>query len=160
MLARISGLFSGRGYNIEALTVAPTLDPTVSRMTIITRGENAIIEQITKQLNKLIDVIKVIDYTGDDHDHVEREIVLVKVTQSRQTALKFCACQKFSGARSSMSPRRHIRSKLPAQRKDNRFYGNDPPVRDSGDSQKRQSSDITGKENSRLTFHTAGGRSI
>ena len=79
VLARISGLFSGRGYNIEALTVAPTLDPTVSRMTIITRGENAIIEQITKQLNKLIDVIKVIDYTGDDHDHVEREIVLVKV---------------------------------------------------------------------------------
>ncbi|MFW2331906.1 MAG: acetolactate synthase small subunit [Nitrospinota bacterium] len=79
VLARVSGLFSGRGYNIESLSVAPTLDPTTSRMTIISRGEAPVMEQITKHLNKLIDVIKVIDYTSDQHDHVEREITLVKV---------------------------------------------------------------------------------
>jgi acetolactate synthase-1/3 small subunit len=77
VLARISGLFSGRGYNIESLSVAPTMDPTSSRMTIVTRGDDAIIEQITKQLNKLIDVIKVIDFTSEDY--IEREIVMVKV---------------------------------------------------------------------------------
>ncbi|MBI4208722.1 MAG: acetolactate synthase small subunit [Deltaproteobacteria bacterium] len=77
VLARISGLFSGRGYNIDSLTVAETLDPTTSRMTIVTRGEDPVIEQIIKQLNRLIDVIKVVDLTGVDH--VEREIVLVKV---------------------------------------------------------------------------------
>lgn len=77
VLARISGLFSGRGYNIESLSVAPTIDPTSSRMTIVTRGDDAIIEQITKQLNKLIDVIKVIDFTSEDY--IEREIVMVKV---------------------------------------------------------------------------------
>ncbi|MDH5637519.1 MAG: acetolactate synthase small subunit [Nitrospinota bacterium] len=77
VLARISGLFSGRGFNIESLSVAPTLDLTTSRMTIITRGDDAIIEQVTKQLNKLIDVIKVIDFS--DEDFIERGIVLVKV---------------------------------------------------------------------------------
>jgi len=77
VLARISGLFSGRGYNIESLSVAPTLDATSSRMTIVTRGDDAIVEQITKQLNKLIDVIKVIDFTSEDY--IEREIVMVKV---------------------------------------------------------------------------------
>jgi len=77
VLARISGLFSGRGFNIESLSVAPTLDSTTSRMTIITRGNDAIVEQITKQLNKLIDVIKVIDFTAEDY--VDREIILVKI---------------------------------------------------------------------------------
>ncbi len=77
VLARISGLFSGRGFNIESLSVAPTLDATTSRMTIITRGDDAIVEQITKQLNKLIDVIKVIDFTAEDY--VDREIILVKI---------------------------------------------------------------------------------
>ena len=77
VLARISGLFSGRGYNIESLSVAPTIDVTSSRMTIVTRGDDAVIEQITKQLNKLIDVIKVIDFTSEDY--IEREIVMVKV---------------------------------------------------------------------------------
>ncbi len=78
VLARVAGLFSGRGYNIESLTVAETLDPTVSRMTIVTRGNDQIIEQITKQLNKLVDVIKVSDLT--DSNHVEREMALVKVS--------------------------------------------------------------------------------
>ncbi len=77
VLARISGLFSGRGFNIESLSVAPTMDATTSRMTIVTIGDDAIVEQITKQLNKLIDVIKVVDFAAEDH--VDREMVLVKV---------------------------------------------------------------------------------
>ncbi len=77
VLARISGLFSGRGFNIESLAVAPTLDPSISRMTIVTSGDEQILEQITKQLNKLIDTIKVIDFTGQDY--VEREMALIKV---------------------------------------------------------------------------------
>ncbi len=76
-LSRISGLFSARGFNIESLTVAPTEDTTVSRMTIVTSGSDAIIEQITKHLNKLVDVIKVVDL--NESDHIERELMLVKV---------------------------------------------------------------------------------
>lgn len=77
VLSRISGLFSGRGYNIESLTVGETIDPQISIMTIVTTGDDQIIEQITKQLNKLIDVIKVTDMT--ELDHVEREMVLIKL---------------------------------------------------------------------------------
>ena len=66
VLSRVSGLFSGRGFNIECLSVAPTLDPTTSRMTIVTSGDDQVIEQITKQLHKLIDTIKVIDFTGEE----------------------------------------------------------------------------------------------
>jgi acetolactate synthase-1/3 small subunit len=76
-LSRVAGLFSARGYNIESLTVAPTEDETLSRMTIVTRGSDAIIEQIKKQLNKLIEVVAVIDLT--DGDHLERELMLVKL---------------------------------------------------------------------------------
>ncbi len=76
-LSRIAGLFSARGYNIESLTVAPTNDPTLSRMTLVTSGNEQIIEQITKQLNKLIDVIKLMDLT--EYPHIEREMMLVKV---------------------------------------------------------------------------------
>jgi acetolactate synthase-1/3 small subunit len=77
VLSRVSGLFSGRGYNIESLSVAPTEDISLSRMTIVTSGSQEILEQIYKQLNKLIDVIKVVDITGEKH--VDREMVLVKV---------------------------------------------------------------------------------
>lgn len=77
-LSRVAGLFSARGYNIESLTVAPTDDPTLSRMTLVTRGNEAIIEQIIKQLNKLIDVVKLLDLT--EHKHIEREMMLVKVS--------------------------------------------------------------------------------
>ena len=66
-LSRVSGLFSARGYNIESLTVAPTEDPTLSRMTLVTRGDEAIIEQITKQLNKLIDTVKLVDLSEGPH---------------------------------------------------------------------------------------------
>jgi acetolactate synthase-1/3 small subunit len=76
-LSRVSGLFSARGYNIESLTVAPTEDATLSRMTIVTRGSDEVIEQINKQLNKLVDVISVMDLS--DGDHIERELMLVKV---------------------------------------------------------------------------------
>jgi len=77
VLARVAGLFSGRGFNIESLTVAETLDPTVSRMTLVTRGDDKVVEQIEKQLNKLVSVIKVIDF--GDSPHVEREMALIKV---------------------------------------------------------------------------------
>lgn len=77
VLARVAGLFSGRGYNIESLTVAETQDPQISRMTIVTFGEDRVIEQINKQLNKLVDVIKVMDVTTEDY--VARELVLVKL---------------------------------------------------------------------------------
>jgi len=76
-LSRVSGLFSARGYNIESLTVAPTEDASLSRMTIVTRGSDDVIEQITKQLNKLVDVVKVQDLT--DGSHIERELMLVKM---------------------------------------------------------------------------------
>ena len=77
VLSRISGLFSGRGFNIESLNVAETNDSNISRMTIVTRGDNAKVEQITKQLNKLVDVIKVVDLT--EESFVDREMVLVKM---------------------------------------------------------------------------------
>jgi acetolactate synthase-1/3 small subunit len=76
-LSRVAGLFSARGYNIESLTVAPTQDPSLSRMTLVTRGNEEIIEQITKQLNKLIDVVKLIDLA--ESVHIERELMLVKI---------------------------------------------------------------------------------
>jgi acetolactate synthase-1/3 small subunit len=77
VLARVAGLFSGRGFNIESLCVAETLDPAISRITLVTRGDDAIAEQIKKQLNKLINVIKVHDLTGTEY--VEREMALIKV---------------------------------------------------------------------------------
>lgn len=76
-LSRVSGLFSARGYNIESLTVAPTNDATVSRITVVTGGSDDVIEQIEKQLNKLVDVVQVIDLTADEH--IEREMVLLKL---------------------------------------------------------------------------------
>ena len=76
-LSRVSGLFSARGFNIESLTVAPTEDPTISRMTLVTSGSDEIIEQITKHLNKLVDVIKVVDL--NESNHIERELMLIKV---------------------------------------------------------------------------------
>src|SRR6478672_1009050 len=76
-LSRVAGLFSSRGYNIESLTVAATEDSTLSRMTLVTTGSDDVIEQITKQLNKLIEVVKVIDLS--DGNHIERELMLVKV---------------------------------------------------------------------------------
>ena len=78
VLSRIAGLFSARGYNIDSLSVGETDDPSVSRMTIVVKGDDKILEQIYKQLNKLIDVIKVQDLTGEDF--IERELALIKVS--------------------------------------------------------------------------------
>ena len=91
VLTRISGLFSGRGYNIDTLNVAPTQDPTTSRMTVVVKGDDTVLEQITKQLNKLVDVIKVQDFR--DGEYVDRELVLVKVgvdTKSRPEVMQIC----------------------------------------------------------------------
>jgi acetolactate synthase-1/3 small subunit len=82
VLSRVAGLFSARGYNIESLSVGETLDPAVSRMTLVVRGDEFVIEQVTKQLHKLIDVIKVSDLTDDSH--VERELVLIRVNAEPQ----------------------------------------------------------------------------
>ena len=76
-LSRVAGLFSARAYNIESLSVAPTEDPTVSRLTLVTRGSPEIIEQITKQLNKLVDVIRLIDL--NEGSHIERELLMIKL---------------------------------------------------------------------------------
>ncbi len=77
VLSRVVGLFSGRGFNIDSLSVAPTMDESLSRITIVTRGDDAILEQISKQLNKLVDVIKVLDFS--DGSAIEREMALIKV---------------------------------------------------------------------------------
>ena len=82
VLARVAGLFSARGFNIESLCVAETLDPTLSIMTIVTTGNELILEQILKQLNKLINVIKVVDFK--DLDYVAREMILVKVSAENE----------------------------------------------------------------------------
>lgn len=83
VLSRVAGLFSGRGFNIESLSVAETLDPSISHMTIVTRGNDEILEQIIKQLNKLINIIKVIDFVNGDF--VNRETALIKVRVSEET---------------------------------------------------------------------------
>ena len=82
-LTRVAGLFSGRGYNIDSLNVAPTQDPTASRMTIVTRGDDATVDQIVKQLNKLVNVMHVQDFR--EGECVDRELALVKVTVDSQT---------------------------------------------------------------------------
>ncbi len=80
-LARVAGLFTARGYNIESLTVAPTQDISLSRLTLVTRGSDEIVEQITKQLNKLIDVVKLVDLS--EGLHVEREMMMIKLKAER-----------------------------------------------------------------------------
>jgi len=82
-LSRVAGLFSARGYNIESLTVAPTEVPSLSRMTLVTSGSEEIIEQITKQLNKLIDVVKLVDLA--ESFHIERELMMVKIKTTLET---------------------------------------------------------------------------
>jgi acetolactate synthase-1/3 small subunit len=83
VLTRIAGMFSGRGFNIDTLNVGPTLDPSTSRMTIVVRGDDTVLEQVTKQLNKLIDVIEIQDFRDDEF--VDRELVLMRVNANAQT---------------------------------------------------------------------------
>jgi acetolactate synthase-1/3 small subunit len=103
VLSRVVGLFSGRGFNIDSLSVAETMDPTVSRMTIVTRGDDQIIEQITKQLNKLVNVIKVVDLTMGDY--IGREMVLVKMNANEKTKAEILRLSEiFRGKIVDVSP--------------------------------------------------------
>lgn len=86
VLSRVAALFSGRGYNIESISSGPTIDSQISIMTIVTSGDDWVIEQITKQLNKLIDVIKLVDLT--ELDHVEREMILLKVAPRKENKIE------------------------------------------------------------------------
>jgi acetolactate synthase-1/3 small subunit len=103
-LNRIAGMFSAKGYNIDSLTVGPTEDPDVSRMTIVTRADDQIMEQITKQLNKLMDVIKVVDLTFESF--VERELALLKVQSTTTTRSEVLQIAEIFGAKVvDVSPR-------------------------------------------------------
>jgi acetolactate synthase-1/3 small subunit len=107
VLARVAGLFTGRGFNIESLAVAPTEDPTLSRMTIVSSGDARIIEQVTKQLNKLIDVIKVVDLSREHF--AERELILVKVrAESEQRAEILRITDIFRGNIIDVSPKSYV----------------------------------------------------
>src|ERR687889_463937 len=91
VLTRIAGMFSGRGFNIDTLNVGPTLDPSTSRMTIVVRGDDTVLEQVTKQLNKLVDVIHIQDFREDEY--VDRELVLMRVNvnaDTRAEVLQIC----------------------------------------------------------------------
>ena len=96
-LSRVSGLFSARGYNIESLTVAPTNDATLSRMTIVTIGSDKVVDQIVKQLNKLIDVVRVVDLT--EGAHIERELLIVKISSADASREEIKRLIDESGAR-------------------------------------------------------------
>ena len=103
-LSRVAGLFSGRGFNIESVSVSPTMDPTVSMMTLVTSGDDRIIEQILKQLNKIIDVIKVVDLV--ENEFVERETALIKVhtrPEDRAEALRIADIFRASVVDSSQT---------------------------------------------------------
>jgi acetolactate synthase I/III small subunit len=91
VLTRIAGMFSGRGFNIDTLNVGPTLDPSTSRMTIVVRGDDTVLEQVTKQLNKLVDVIEIQDFREDEY--VDRELVLMRVNttpENRAEVMQIC----------------------------------------------------------------------
>ena len=107
-LARIAGLFSGRGFNIDSLCVAETLDPTLSHLTLVTHGDEFIIEQIIKQLRKLIDVYKVVNVT-EEKDYVEREMALIKVRAEKDYREEiFRICEIFRCKIVDVSPRSYI----------------------------------------------------
>jgi acetolactate synthase I/III small subunit len=95
-LSRISGLFASRGYNISSLTVGETEDPSVSRMTIVVGGDDAVIEQVVKQLNRLIDVVKVIDFADDPI--IERELILVRIDASKSNRHEIVELANIFGA--------------------------------------------------------------
>ncbi len=103
VLSRVAGLFSGRGFNIESLCVGATVDPDVSRMTIVTRGDDRIIEQVTKQLRKLVDVIKVTDLT--ETKFVDREILLAKISATEKNKAEILRINEiFRGKIVDISP--------------------------------------------------------
>ena len=103
VLSRVVGLFSGRGFNIESLSVGETIDPEISRITIVTRGDDRIIEQVTKQLRKLVDVIKVTDLT--DMNFVDREMILIKLNATEKNKAEILRINEiFRGKIVDVSP--------------------------------------------------------
>ena len=110
-LSRVVGLFSQRGYNIESLTVAPTEDSTLSRLTVTTAGDDTVIEQITKQLNKLIDVVKLVDLT--EGEHIERELMLIKIKATGAQRAEVNELVIFFAVKLLTSPRQCIQSSSP-----------------------------------------------
>jgi acetolactate synthase-1/3 small subunit len=103
VLSRVVGLFSGRGFNIESLSVGETIDPEISRITIVTRGDDRIIEQVTKQLRKLVDVIKVTDLT--DLNFVDREMILIKISATEKNKAEILRINEiFRGKIVDVSP--------------------------------------------------------
>ena len=103
VLSRVVGLFSGRGFNIESLSVGETIDPEISRITIVTRGDDRIIEQVTKQLRKLVDVIKVTDLT--DLNFVDRELILIKINATEKNKAEILRINEiFRGKIVDVSP--------------------------------------------------------
>lgn len=125
-LSRVAGLFSARGYNIESLTVAPTEDPSLSRMTLVTSGSDQIIEQITKQLNKLIDVVKLIDLA--ESAHIERELMLIKIktTEKNREEVRSMA-DIFRGRILDISPETYVIEMTgPSEKLDAFIAANDP----------------------------------
>lgn len=125
-LSRVAGLFSARGYNIESLTVAPTEDPSLSRMTLVTSGSDQIIEQITKQLNKLIDVVKLIDLA--ESAHIERELMLIKIkTTEKNRAEVRSMADIFRGRILDISPETYVIEMTgPSEKLDAFIAANDP----------------------------------
>ena len=99
VLTRIAGMFSGRGFNIDTLNVGPTLDPSTSRMTIVVRGDDTVLEQVTKQLDKLVDGIEIEDFSDDEV--VERELVLMRVSVNSETRAEVMQIGDISAPRSS-----------------------------------------------------------
>lgn len=107
-LARIAGLFSGRGFNIDSLCVAETLDPTLSHLTLVTHGDESIVEQIIKQLRRLIDVYKVVNVT-EEGEYVEREMALIKVRAEKEYREEiFRICEIFRCKIVDVSPRSYV----------------------------------------------------
>ena len=125
-LSRVAGLFSARGYNIESWTVAPTEDPSLSRMTLVTSGSDNVIEQITKQLNKLIDVVKLIDLA--ESAHIERELMLIKIrtTETSRAEVRTMA-DIFRGRILDISPTSYVIEVTgPSEKLDAFVAANDP----------------------------------
>ena len=121
VLSRVAGLFSGRGFNIESLSVAPTMDASTSRMTIVTRGDDGIIEQITKQLYKLIDVIKVNEFTAEE-EYVVREVALVKVNAEQDNRAEILRMTEvFRGKVVDVSPKTYTIEVTGTENKVNAF---------------------------------------
>jgi acetolactate synthase-1/3 small subunit len=121
VLSRVAGLFSGRGFNIESLSVAPTMDASTSRMTIVTRGDDGIIEQITKQLYKLIDVIKVNEFTAEE-EYVVREVALVKVNAEQENRAEILRMTEvFRGKVVDVSPKTYTIEVTGTENKVNAF---------------------------------------